>query len=133
MTPPQFVRGAQPSLLKSWQAKFKNSVKQYLKAKAEEERLEALVNSDPDDATYVEYTKAHDKERLLRGVVRGSAAMVMILCRPSEAGTTGKVYAQHIHDLEIDYGMPGKKFRRQIGYNGQEAKIHMEDNRESRR
>lgn len=135
MTPPPFTRGkAQPSLLKMWQAKFKNSIRAYLKVKADLDRIEKEMNEGGmvDTAIIVEHQAARDKERLLRGIVRGGAGMVLILCRPPESAYTGKAYQEAIHDLEVEYGMPGKKFRRQVNYAGQSVGDYMEDNRDPR-
>lgn len=125
---------AQPSLLRMWQAKFKNSIRQYVNIKAEADGIMAEIDrGGADTALSVEYQAAHDKERLLRGVVRGNASMLLILCRPNEAALKGRQYAEAVHDLEVEYGMPGKKFRRQIEYRGQADKTLLEDNRDSRK
>jgi hypothetical protein len=93
----------QKSLLAQWQAKFKASVKLYLKTK---EYLDTL----PDTASDDEYADARDKERLTRGMVRGMAQCLIILSRPWEADNK-----QSIADLEIDYGMPGTRSKPRPG------------------
>jgi len=93
----------QPSLLAQWQRKFKTAVRSYLKAK---QYLDTL----PDTATDDEYADARDKERLLRGIVRGEAQCLIILSRPWQADD--KVA---IADLEIDYGMPGERSKPRPG------------------
>lgn len=89
----------QPSLLVAWKKRMMSVVRQYLKAKA-------ILDTLPDSASDDDYAKARDRERLLRGVVRGSAQMYIILVRPYEADSNDA-----INDLEIDFGMPGKRSR----------------------
>lgn len=89
----------QPSLLKLLKARLNNSVKQYVKAK---QIMDDLAESEDGDA----YDKARDRERLLRGVVRGSAQMYIVVANPAQANDT-----KAIADLEVDYGMPGKRSR----------------------
>lgn len=93
------MASTQPSILRTLKARMKSSVNQYLKAK---EYLDTL----PDDADDDEYGKAKDRERLLRGVVRGSAQMFIAVANPAEQNNKNA-----INDLEIDYGMPGKRSR----------------------
>lgn len=93
------MAAVQPSLLTMWQKRMMSVVRQYNKAKG---ILDTLPDSADDDA----YAKAKDRERLLRGVVRGSAQMYIILVRPYEADSNDA-----INDLEIDFGMPGKRSR----------------------
>lgn len=107
---------SQPSLLEMWQTRFKSTVKQY------NEALDAMhaVEGDGDA-----YDKARDRERLLRGVVRGGAQMLIILARPYEANSTTA-----IKDLEIDYGVPGERSRPLPGVSPSIAKLfpeHMDD------
>lgn len=127
-----------------WQAKFKNSIKSYLKTnddlvalKATAHELDEFGAYGPDEELDEDLTQAINalvgKERLLRGVVRGNASMLLILCRPNEAALKGRQYAEAVHDLEVEYGMPGKKFRHQVEYRGQADKTLLEDNRDSRK
>lgn len=115
---------AQPSLLRMWQARFKATVATYLKAKQElDDMAESLGPYVPlfEDSNY---RKLHDRERMLRGVVRGGAQMLIILVRPWEAKDNEKIL-----DLEIDYGMPGKRSRPLPGVSPSMSKF-LEDNRE---
>jgi hypothetical protein len=89
----------QPSLLKTLKARLVNSIKQYNQA------LD-ILNTLPDDADDDAYGKAKDRERLLRGVVRGSAQMYIVVANPAQQSDKNA-----INDLEIDYGMPGKRSR----------------------
>jgi hypothetical protein len=91
----------QPSILNMLKARLKSSVKQYLAAKEKLDELEdnPMIGDD-------EYGKARDRERLLRGVVRGCAQMFIAVANPAEASNKTA-----IADLEIDYGMPGKRSR----------------------
>jgi hypothetical protein len=115
---------AQPSLLRLWQSRFKASVASYLKAKAELERInEAIEDGGPDQALIAEHRRAHDRERMLRGVVRGGAQMLIVLVRPWEWKDSEKIL-----DLEIDYGMPGKRSRPLPGVSPSMSKF-LEDNR----
>lgn len=91
----------QPSLLELWKRRFRAQVKAYLKAK---EYLDTLTASDT--ATKAEIREAKEKERLARGIVRGGAQMLTILSRPFDINNK-----EAIADLEIDYGMPGKRSR----------------------
>lgn len=106
---------AQPSLLRMWQSRFKATVASYLKAK---EALDAHPFMDE------EYQKLRDRERMLRGVVRGGAQMLIIMVRPYEAKDNVKIL-----DLEIDYGMPGQRSRPRPGVSPTMSKF-LEDNRE---
>lgn len=117
---------SQPSLLRQWQSRFKSSVSSYLKAKAELDRIQNIIGPDglyPDDLSPEDLRKAHDRERMLRGVVRGGAQMLIILCRPWEWKDNEKIL-----DLEIDYGMPGKRSRPLPGVSPTLSKF-FEDNR----
>lgn len=89
----------QPSILNMLKARLKSSVKQYLVAK---QQMDDLADGEDGDA----YDKARDRERLLRGVVRGCAQMFIAVANPAEASSKTA-----IADLEIDYGMPGKRSR----------------------
>jgi hypothetical protein len=80
-------------------ARMRSSVKQYLAAKN-------ILDTLPDDIDDDEYGKHHDRERLLRGVVRGTAQMFLVVANPAFASNK-----DYINDLEIDYGMPGKRSR----------------------
>jgi hypothetical protein len=104
----------QPSLLVAWKKRMMSVVRQYLKAKA-------ILDTLPDSASDDDYAKARDRERLLRGVVRGSAQMYIILVRPYEADSNDA-----INDLEIDFGMPGKRSRAKAQVSETVAKF-MED------
>lgn len=120
------MANSQPSLLRMWQSRFKASVASYLKAKAEVDRIKKIIGPDglyPDDLGPDDLQKAHDRERMLRGVVRGGASMLIILCRPWEAKDNEKIM-----DLEIDYGMPGKRSRPLPGVSPTMSKF-LEDNR----
>ena len=90
----------QPSILKMLQARLRSSVVQYKKAKAILDTLSATETNDD------EYYKARDRERLLRGVVRGCAQMFICVANPAQANSKDA-----INDLEIDYGVPGKRSR----------------------
>lgn len=92
------------------QSRFLAQIKSYKKTKAE---LDELVerfneNEEPGMAEQIERLKA--KERLLRGVVRGAAQMLIIISNPAEAKDNDA-----INDLEIDSGMPGKRSRPKPG------------------
>lgn len=87
----------QPSLLRTLKARLTNSVKQYNQALR-------ILDTLPDTASDDEYGKAKDRERLLRGVVRGCAQMYIVVANPAEQNSKDA-----INDLEIDYGMPGKR------------------------
>lgn len=93
------MASTQPSILRTLKSRMKSSVAQYVKAK---EYLDTL----PDDVDDDEYGKAKDRERLLRGVVRGSAQMFIAVANPAQQSNKNA-----INDLEIDYGMPGKRSR----------------------
>lgn len=115
---------AQPSLLRQWQSRFKATVSTYLKAKAELDRInEAIESGGADQALIADHQVARDRERLTRGVVRGGAQMLIILCRPWEWKDPEKIM-----DLEIDYGMPGKRSRPLPGVSPSVSKW-LEDNR----
>jgi len=115
---------AQPSLLRQWQSRFKATVAAYLKAKAELDRIEEEIEKGgADSALSVEHDAAVRRERLTRGVVRGGAQMLIILCRPWEWKDQEKIL-----DLEIDYGMPGKRSRPLPGVSPTLSKF-LEDNR----
>ena len=122
---------AQPSLLAMWQAKMKSCVRQYRSAKEALDQLEVTLSESGDEFS-PEWEKAHDKERVLRGTVRGAAMMMLVLSRPSEAAYRGENYSHAVHDLEVDYGMPGKKFIRSVLYGNQSGGKYAEDNREER-
>jgi len=89
----------QPSLLRTLQARLKNSVVQYNKAKR-------ILDTLPEDADDDAYGKAKDRERLLRGVVRGCAQMYIVVANPAQQSDKDA-----INDLEIDYGMIGTRSR----------------------
>lgn len=105
---------AQPSLLRAWQARFKTTVSAYLRAK---EEFDAHPEVDE------EWIRLRERERMLRGVVRGGAQMLIILVRPFEAKDNTAIM-----DLEIDYGMPGKRSRPLPGVSPSMSKF-LEDNR----
>lgn len=87
----------QPSILVMMKKRLRSSVKQYVTAK---DKLDTLTD-DVDDDTYF---AARDRERLMRGVVRGSAQMYIALANPAQANDKDA-----INDLEVDYGFPGKR------------------------
>lgn len=91
------MASTQPSILKVLKARLTNSVKQYVEAKR-------ILDTLPDNADDDEYGKAKDRERLLRGVVRGCAQMYIVVANPAQQSDKNA-----INDLEIDYGMPGKR------------------------
>lgn len=98
-------RNTQPSLLRMMQARFLSQIKAYKKAKAELDALEERAdNESVDTALIKEIEAAKHKERLTRGIVRGSAQMLIIVATPHEAKDNNA-----INDLEIDSGMPGKR------------------------
>jgi len=112
---------SQPSLLRMWQSRFKATVASYVKAKAE---LDATPMPQVTNwAELEEYLKRRDRERMIRGVVRGGAQMLIILCRPWEAKDNAAIL-----DLEIDYGMPGKRSKPRPGVSPSMSKF-LEDNR----
>lgn len=89
----------QPSILRMLQTRMKSAVKQYVVAL---DNMNALADSDDGDA----YDAARDRERLLRGVVRGSAQMYIAVANPAQASSKDA-----INDLEVDYGFPGTRSR----------------------
>jgi len=89
----------QPSILRMLQARMKSSVKQYVAAL---DQMNNLAEGEDGDA----YDKARDRERLLRGVVRGSAQMYIAVANPAQANSKDA-----INDLEVDYGFPGQRSR----------------------
>lgn len=89
----------QPSILRMLQARMKSAVKQYVAAL---DQMNALAEGEDGDA----YDKARDRERLLRGVVRGSAQMYIAVANPAQANSKDA-----INDLEVDYGFPGQRSR----------------------
>ena len=91
----------QPSLLELWKRRFRAQVKAYHVAKRNLDTVLADAN-----ATKAEKREAKEKERLARGIVRGGAQMLTILSRPFDINNK-----EAIADLEIDYGMPGKRSR----------------------
>lgn len=93
----------QPTLLRLWRARMRSAVKAYLVAK---DNLDTLADTEDGDA----YETARDKERLLRGIVRGMATMYLVLADPANANN--KVA---LSDLEIDFGMPGKRSKPKPG------------------
>lgn len=93
------MASTQPSILRTLKARLTNAVKQY---NAALDNLNTLAESDDGDA----YDKARDRERLLRGVVRGCAQMFICVANPAQQNSKDA-----INDLEIDYGMPGKRSR----------------------
>lgn len=115
---------AQPSLLRQWQSRFKATVASYLKAKAELDRINQAINDGgADQALIQEQLAARDRERMLRGVVRGGAQMLIILCNPWSWKNNDAIL-----DLEIDYGMPGKRSKPRPGVSPIISKF-FEDNR----
>lgn len=117
---------AQPSLLRQWQARFKATVASYLKAKSELDEIYRIIGPNglyPDDLGPDDLQKARDRERMLRGVVRGGAQMLIILVRPWEAKDNVAIL-----DMEIDYGMPGKRSKPRPGVSPSMSKF-LEDNR----
>jgi len=115
---------AQPSLLRQWQSRFKATVAAYLKAKADLDRLDKLLReTSPDTALIQEQQAAFARERMLRGVVRGGAQMLIILVRPWEWKDNAAIL-----DMEIDYGMPGKRSKPRPGVSPSMSKF-LEDNR----
>lgn len=112
---------SQPSLLRQWQSRFKATVAAYNKAKTD-------LDSHPmpkvlDGPEFEEYLKRRDRERMLRGVVRGGAQMLIILVRPWEWKDNAAIL-----DMEIDYGMPGKRSKPRPGVSPTMSKF-LEDNR----
>ena len=116
----------QPSILRAMQSRFKAQVSSYLKAKAELDRIENTIGPEglfPDDLGPDDLRKAHDRERVQRGVVRGAAQILLLLANPAFAKDPN-----YVHDLEIDYGMPGKRKRPRPGVSPSISK-YFEDNR----
>lgn len=93
----------QPTLLRMWRAKMRAAVKAYVDAKR-------ILDTLPDSASDDDYANAKDKERLLRGVVRGMATMYLVLANPAQANDK-----EVLANLEIDWGMPGKRTRPKPG------------------
>lgn len=89
----------QPSIMRMLQTRMKSAVKQYVVAL---DKMNSLADSDDGDA----YDAARDRERLLRGVVRGSAQMYIAVANPAEANRK-----EAINDIEVDYGFPGTRSR----------------------
>lgn len=75
------------SIYKIMRAKMKASVKAYLKAR---EKFDA----EPTPAN-------RDKERLLRGIVRGQAMMLLTFFRPSQHSNKHEV-----ESIEYEFGFP---------------------------
>lgn len=92
-------RPTQPSIINMMKVRLKSSIKQYIQAV---DQMNALADGEDGDA----YDKARDRERLLRGVVRGSAQMFLCVANPAEANRK-----ESINDIEVDYGFPGKRSR----------------------
>lgn len=111
---------AQPSLLRQWQARFKATIAAYVRAK---EQLDATEMPDEFGPEFDAYLKLRDRERMMRGVVRGGAQMLIILSRPWEWKNN-----EAILDMEIDYGMPGKRSKPRPGVSPLISK-YFEDNR----
>lgn len=113
----------QPSILRAMQSRFKAQVNSYLKAKAELDRINKDIEENgADQASIADQQAAHNRERVQRGVVRGAAQQLMLLARPAFAKDP-----EHVHDFEIDYGMPGKRKRPAPGVSPSFSK-YMEDN-----
>lgn len=114
---------AQPSLLRQWQSRFKATVASYLKAKADLDEYRHNVNEGHRHHDEDEAQQLRDRERMLRGVVRGGAQMLIILTNPWSWKNN-----EAILDLEIDYGMPGKRSKPRPGVSPTMSKF-LEDNR----
>lgn len=91
------MAATQPSILRTMKSRMRSAVKQYVNAKQ-------ILDTADDDLDDDAYGKLHDRERLLRGVVRGTAQMFLVVANPAFASNK-----DYINDLEIDYGMPGKR------------------------
>ena len=89
----------QPSILVMMKKRLKSAIRQYNEAREKLAHIDSLT--DPEA-----YDKARDRERLLRGVVRGSAQMYLCVATPAEASNKDS-----INDLEVDYGFPGTRSR----------------------
>lgn len=97
----------QPSILRAMQSRFKAQVASYLKAKAELDRVNEQIEEGGADAGLIaDHQAAYGRERVQRGVVRGAAQILLLLANPAFAKNP-----DYVHDLEIDYGMPGKRKR----------------------
>lgn len=98
-------RNTQPSLLRMMQSRFMSQVKAYNKAKRELDKLQEQADEiSPDTAMIKDIEAAERKERLLRGMVRGAAQMLIIVSTPHEAKDNNA-----INDLEFDSGVLGVK------------------------
>lgn len=97
-------RNTQPSLLRMMQARFLSQIKTYKQAKADLDEYEAKLDQYTPKNEDPKWLKLRDKERLLRGIVRGSAQMLIIVATPHEAKDNNA-----INDLEVDSGMPGTR------------------------
>lgn len=93
----------QPSLLRMLQSRFLTQIKTYNKAHTELNNLLELMNEDGSTFDRGElYEKLKAKERLTRGIVRGSAQMLIIISNPAQAKDNDA-----INDLEYDSGLQG--------------------------
>lgn len=89
-----------PSLQRLFEAKMRTSVKAYNKTYDELENYQ----HDPADADLpdTDYQSLKNKERLLRGMVRGSAQMLLCLYRPYEHKNQDA-----LKEIEADFGTKG--------------------------
>lgn len=87
-----------PSLQRLFEAKMRTAVKAYNK------QYEVLKQAEQEAHTWgdEEFTAAKNKERLLRGMVRGSAQMLLCLYRPYEHKNQDA-----IKEIEHDFGCKG--------------------------
>lgn len=93
-----------PTLQKLFESKMRTAVKAYNRQydlwQEELKDCEEAGGDDPD-------MKIREKERLLRGMVRGSAQMLLCLYRPYEHKNTDA-----INDLEADFGVKGVEYKK---------------------
>lgn len=88
-----------PSLQRLFEAKMRTAVKAYNK---QYDRLNELTLMFEDAESMPDVIAAKNKERLLRGMVRGSAQMLLCLYRPYEHKSQDA-----IKELEHDFGTKG--------------------------
>lgn len=89
-----------PSLQRLFEAKMRTAVKAY--NKVYDELDEKNHNPESGEGYAVEFIQLKNKERLLRGMVRGSAQMLLCLYRPYEHKSQDA-----IKELEHDFGTNG--------------------------
>ena len=92
----------QPSLLRMMQSRFLSQIKQANAAREELEAYESTLDKYTPKNEDPHWVALRAKERLTRGIVRGSAQMLIIVSNPAEAKDNDA-----IGDLEYDSGLKG--------------------------